>query len=335
MPTTQKIIMADISSDQALNGLKIKSDTLPGDWMVTLVNPKNGEPAEQMTIARFTELFTLKQPEVTESSKGLMSSQSLRSNPGHMFVNRIIFDTDDLKSKNSYRIKINKDYANFNIKILGGWNYGLAHGVLEKVISLANGSISGTKVYKCSGPLSNWCYISDPYLKDNCTYVDIINKASGPNRFAVILESYAMFTAYEFMNNQTPRSEDLTKNNRDETEFAFITSVNTLAASPNVLTDTISTSPVLESRQVRSTCLQNHLYQILLPTCQDRMDRMVQHQLEVNYPNNMSGQSTRSAALSWNYRKKIENLNKSSISLTIARYNKCNLPRAGPPRLIN
>lgn len=228
--------MADVS----LNGLKVKTDSLPNDWYVSLINPKSSEPAEIMTVARFVELFTSKQPEVTESSKGLMSSQSLRSNPGHMFVNRIIFDTDGLKSKNSYRIKINKDDANFNIKILGGWNYGLAHGVLEKVISLANGSISGTKVYKCSGPLSNWCYISDPYLKDNCTYVDIINKASGPNRFAVILESYTMFTAYEFMNNQTPRSEDLTKNNRDETEFALKTSANTLAASPNALTDTIS-----------------------------------------------------------------------------------------------
>lgn len=50
--------MADInSSDQALNELKIKTDALPNDWYVTLVNPKNGEPGENMTIARFVELF--------------------------------------------------------------------------------------------------------------------------------------------------------------------------------------------------------------------------------------------------------------------------------------
>lgn len=113
-------------------------------------------------------------------------------------------------------------------------------------------------------------------------------------------------------------------------------SYTTNAVSANALTDTISVSPVLESRQVGSTCLQNHLYQIILPTCQDRMDRMVQYQLNLNHQeNSMSGQLTRSEKLSWNYRKKTRDLNKSSISLTIARYNKCNLPRAGPPRLIN
>lgn len=50
--------MADInSSDQALNGLKVKTDALPNDWYVTLVNPKSGEPGENMTIARFIELL--------------------------------------------------------------------------------------------------------------------------------------------------------------------------------------------------------------------------------------------------------------------------------------
>lgn len=50
--------MADInSSDQALNGLKIKTDSLPNDWLVSLINPKNGQPAENMTIARFIELL--------------------------------------------------------------------------------------------------------------------------------------------------------------------------------------------------------------------------------------------------------------------------------------
>lgn len=49
--------MADISSDQALNGLKVKMDSLPNDWLVSLINPKNGEPAEIMTIARFIELL--------------------------------------------------------------------------------------------------------------------------------------------------------------------------------------------------------------------------------------------------------------------------------------
>ena len=48
--------MAD-NIDKALNGLKEKTDALPNDWYVTLVNPKTGEAAENMTIARFIELL--------------------------------------------------------------------------------------------------------------------------------------------------------------------------------------------------------------------------------------------------------------------------------------
>lgn len=325
--------MADVS----LNGLKVKTDSLPNDWYVSLINPKDGEPAEIMTIAKFVELFTPKQPEVTESSNGLMSSKSLKSNPFSTLVNRKIF-SPNISTKKSFKIRTKDARMNINIKILGGWAYLNGFGVLEKVISYyGDNIISGTKVYKCSTNICSSCYISDPYKEGDYICVDVVNKYSqGSDIFAVIVESYYAFDNFEFMDNQTPRTADITKNNRDETEFALKTSVNTLAASPNVLTDTISTSPVLESRQVGSTCLQNHLYQILLPTCQDRMDRMVQHQLEVNHQeNSISGQSTRSEKLSWNYRKKTRDLNKSSISLTIARYNKCNLPRAGPPRLIN
>ena len=48
--------MAD-NIDKALNGLDLKTDSLPSDWLITLVNPKEGIPAQNMTIARFTELF--------------------------------------------------------------------------------------------------------------------------------------------------------------------------------------------------------------------------------------------------------------------------------------
>ena len=214
----------------------------------------------------------------------------------------------------------------------------MPHGVIYKEISYANGSARESRVNIGNKPICSVYYISDPYISGESIYVDIINKANGENEAVAIIEYYFNFSGFEFIENQIPRTEDLDKNNRDETDFELRSSVNTLAASPNALTDTISTSPVLESRQVRSTCLQNQLYQILLPTYQGRMDRMVQHQLELNHPkhrNSMSGQSTRSVALSWNYKQKTRDLNKSSISLTIARYNKCNLPRAGPPRVIN
>ena len=328
--------MADInSSDQALNELKIKSDTLPGDWYVSLINPKSSEPAEIMTVSRFVELFTSKQPEVTESSKGLMSPQELMSNPGNYRVNRKCLNIY-LESKKAYRIKINKsNHLNFRIKLFGRWLNGMPHGVIYKEISYANGSARESRVNIGNKPICSVYYISDPYISGESIYVDIINKANGENEALAIIEYYFNFSGFEFIENQIPRTEDLDKNNRDETDFELRSSVNTLATSPNALTDTISTSPVLESRQVRSTCLQNHLYQILLPTCLDRKGQMVQHQLEVNHRNSMSGRLTKSAALSWNYRQKIIDLNKSLISLTIARYNKCNLPRAGPPRLIN
>lgn len=75
MPTIRKN-MADInSSDQALNGLKVKTDALPNDWYVTLVNPQTGEPGENMSIARFVELFTPKQPEATITNKGILSTE--------------------------------------------------------------------------------------------------------------------------------------------------------------------------------------------------------------------------------------------------------------------
>lgn len=66
--------MADISSDQALNGLKIKTNSLPNDWYVTLVNPKNGEPGENMTIGRFTELFLNNNKIWTENNDGPSSN---------------------------------------------------------------------------------------------------------------------------------------------------------------------------------------------------------------------------------------------------------------------
>lgn len=104
--------MADVS----LNGLKVKTDSLPNDWYVSLINPQSGEPAEIMTVAKFVELVTPKQPEVTESSKGLMSPQELMSNPGNYRVNRKCLNIY-LESKKAYRIKINKsNHLNFRIK---------------------------------------------------------------------------------------------------------------------------------------------------------------------------------------------------------------------------
>lgn len=48
--------MADIE----LNSLKVKSDALPDDWLMMLINPTSGQMAENMTVAKFTELLNPK-----------------------------------------------------------------------------------------------------------------------------------------------------------------------------------------------------------------------------------------------------------------------------------
>lgn len=255
-------------TDVSLNGLKVKTDSLPNDWYVSLINPESGEPAEIMTVAKLVELFTAKQPEATNNSNGIMSSSVFKQ----LFKNMGTISNKDLNDYLGLFIGYSADNLNGPSDEKSGYIIGL-------------GTPNSWTAQLFFGAYSNRLY----------------------------------YRIYIFSNWSAWNTVSYTTN----------------AVSANALTDTISVSPVLESRQVRSTCLQNHLYQILLPTCQDRMDRMVQHQLKVNHRNSMSGQSTRSEKLSWNYRKKTRDLNKSSISLTIARYNKCNLPRAGPPRLIN
>lgn len=331
--------MADVS----LNGLKVKTDSLPNDWYVSLINPQSGEPAEIMTVAKFVELVTPKQPEVTESSKGLMSPQELMSNPGNYRVNRKCLNIY-LESKKAYRIKINKsNHLNFRIKLFGRWLNGMPHGVIYKEISYANGSARESRVNIGNKPICSVYYISDPYISGESIYVDIINKANGENEAVAIIEYCFNFSEFEFIENQIPRTEDLDKNNRDETDFELKSSVNTLATSPNALTDTISNnySILPPPPQIACQTIQNQQVRrsnLRCPLSRRQTTRMVQFQLELNHPkhrNSISGQSTRSEKLSWNYKQKTRDLNKSSISLTIARYNKCNLPRAGPPRLIN
>lgn len=44
-------------ADVELNKLGVKSDSLPDNWLVTIVNPTTGAVAENMTVARFKELL--------------------------------------------------------------------------------------------------------------------------------------------------------------------------------------------------------------------------------------------------------------------------------------
>ena len=89
--------MADIE----LNALGVKSDSIPDGWLITLVDPTSGAVAKNMTVAKFVELFTQKQPEATISKKGLkshndimISNGSIESiNPNNVDSNTIKFVT--------------------------------------------------------------------------------------------------------------------------------------------------------------------------------------------------------------------------------------------------
>lgn len=59
-------------TDVSLNGLKVKTDSLPNDWYVSLINPKSQEPAEIMTIAQFIELLIDKAKIWTQNNDGVI-----------------------------------------------------------------------------------------------------------------------------------------------------------------------------------------------------------------------------------------------------------------------
>ena len=321
--------MADVS----LNGLKVKTDSLPNDWYVSLINPKSSEPAEIMTVAKFIEMFTPKQPEATESSKGVLSSGVYKN---------IISKYKDYTNPVGY-YKAIKIKTSLKLIRYGGYNFYCKLGQTQN--SLLNQIVDiNIKVwdynFERTAPISlgqnfiesiAFCVDSDDTFTIYVNFNATLNLAGGVTSLLFRLQGNSnSVVSIEGLNEKyTPGSHS------KEIITNIPNTINSYSSSPNALTDIISTSPVLESRQVRSTCLQNHLYQILLPTCLGKREKMVQFQLIQNRRNSMSGQLTRSEKLSWNYRKKTRDLNKSSISLTIARYNKCNLPRAGPPRLIN
>lgn len=138
--------MADInSSDQALNGLKIKTDALPNDWYVTLVNPKSGEPAENMAIARFIELLTPKQPNATLTSRGVMSPEDVFTNPSSSYLRRVIH-INVMSNSKSVRLRFKKvaSVVSCSIKVYGKYSTSFAGGYIEKMIGFYNSTSSNT-----------------------------------------------------------------------------------------------------------------------------------------------------------------------------------------------
>lgn len=92
--------MADVS----LNGLKVKTDSLPNDWLISLINPKNGEAAEIMTVARFTELFLNNNKIWTANNDGVGSG----------------LDANLLNGKNENKFAQYGPYTTNNVDLMGG-----------------------------------------------------------------------------------------------------------------------------------------------------------------------------------------------------------------------
>lgn len=95
--------MAD-NIDKALNGLGLKTDSLPNDWMITLINPQTGEPAENMTIARFAELFLNNNKIWTANNDGVDSG----------------LDANLLNGKNQNKFAQYGPYTTNNVDLMGG-----------------------------------------------------------------------------------------------------------------------------------------------------------------------------------------------------------------------
>lgn len=92
--------MADVS----LNELKVKTDSLPNDWLISLINPKNGEAAEIMTVARFAELFLSNNKIWTANNDGVGSG----------------LDANLLNGKNENKFAQYGPYTTNNVDLMGG-----------------------------------------------------------------------------------------------------------------------------------------------------------------------------------------------------------------------
>lgn len=271
-------------TDVSLNGLKVKTDSLPNDWYVSLINPKSDEPAEIMTVAKFAEMFLENNSVLTKNDEGVNGSLSA-----------------------------SKSYKLVNIEEIND---------LNSIPDLGN---PGLRIFNFRPSALN-----TPPKNDNSSILFHIDRgyygSAGYYYSQLAFQSNGVFFR-EYHGNIDWGWKKLLF---EET-----------ALQSNALTDTISDnySILPPPPQIACQTIQNQQVQasnLRYPLCRKQTTWMVQLQLKVNHQeNSMSGRLTRSEKLSWNYRKKTRDLNKSSISLTIARYNKCNLPRAGPPRLNN
>lgn len=281
-----------MANEIELNGLA-DTNNLPDDWKISLINPATLQPAQNIKVAQFIESLTGKMPVATSDTNGLFSSENSKLLSSLKYKAGSSSDSQYILLMRTADFHYSQGCALIWAGNLSSYLIGPICAVLKQnsipVLTSLDGNIGLNRGY---------------YYRVHNDMLELYVESENGIEVSITPIGYFGVT-YPLTVSGDPGG--LTR--------LTVQSSRSTTASANVLTDTISTSPVLESRQVRSTCLQNHLYQILLPTCQDRMDRMVQHQLKLNQPRCRSstfGLSTKLEKRYSNYRKKINVSNKSS-----------------------
>ena len=278
--------MADVS----LNGLKVKTDSLPNDWYVSLINPKDGEPAEIMTVAKLVELFTDKQPEATKNSKGLMSAND------YSLVRKL------KNTLGTGYIKIvpgPNHYHQIQLLFMGG---NAPSAVTYSINSISLKNSAEPFITKLTGGNDIKAYyrivggITELYIESGSTNGNIMRLYENGDYTIETIDSLP-----------------------DGTTAVTVSTFSVLASTKNALTEPISlnnsTLPppqiacqIPQNQPIQSSNLRNPLYRI-------HPAQMVQFQLKVNQTRCRSstfGLSTKLEKRYLNYRKKINILNKSS-----------------------
>lgn len=177
-------------------------------------------------------------PEATTEQRGLMSTVDKTSNPSSISLRRYVSNPNIALNK-AYRIKFTNPELNgsASIKVYGTWNYGIAVGCIRKVLGFTHSPAAGlnkcdNSIYECSLHTCARFYITDPFVISENVCIDIINRAaSGPNNCLIIIETFGY--AVEFLLDQEPLAENLTKNNRDETAFVLKPAALSLLSNEN------------------------------------------------------------------------------------------------------
>lgn len=319
--------MADIE----LNALGVKSDSIPDNWLITLVDPTSGAVAKNMTVAKFVELFTQKQPGAEENKKGVVDSkiynaiytrESAYYNPAGTYLG--------IKIKTSLKVEQYAAYC-FSART------GMSQNTIWNQLIFINLKIWDYK-FTGNAPISigNSVVKSVVFYQDTDNTISIfINFSTSVNLTGGALD--LLFRRYSYPNaivSIESSSTNYVVGSHSNEMIVNLSQVNTTAYSleKNALTETISLNNSILPPPPQIACQKALFQTVILRNSRKKLQtaRILQYQLKKN----TSGRLKKSDRLFCSYKKKTNNLNKSSISL-IARYNKCNLSRAGPPRLIN